>query len=109
MSEMMLERVARAICGHLKVDPDGTFRRIGDDGNGYMSLPVWNEYAPLARAAVEAMRDADTAMLQAGTQAIDDQQESLDCGATVDRRAELGWRAMIDGALAEPAAPRGRE
>lgn len=48
----MVERVARAMCVENKVDPDEILetKPVGD------RLPRWHYYAPMARAAIKALR-----------------------------------------------------
>jgi len=73
----MVERVARAICWKNGMDPDLT---LGGDGQNFL----WHEYTGQAIAAIEAMREPDDAMKDAGMDAID----HLDA-----------WALMIDSIL----------
>lgn len=82
MSEM-IERVARAM-------------RDADYRHGVL----WEEYKPLARAAIKAMREPTEAMVEAGINAL------CDCEAPVPisgRREVVTaiYRAKIDAALEE--------
>ena len=103
-SESMVERVARALCvadGH---EPDSDWRI---DGNVMLTVALapgaekfWRTYEPLARTAIEAMREPTEAMLQAA--AVD--RTPRTATNSLDRMYEsVGhlYRAAIDAALSQ--------
>jgi len=80
----MVERVARAICAALEVDPGP---------NLLTGKPRWHGYIPAARAAISAMREPTEGMRKA---AGDDAGYYADSG-----EIEVVYRKMIDAALTE--------
>lgn len=97
MSEMV-ERVARRICraaimgvrtieGEPNLAESGMLDRLVED--------KWEAYAPIARAAIEAMREPTNEMIAAGYD-----EEKVGYGPD-GVPAELVWEAMIDAALGE--------
>ncbi|MBL0770076.1 hypothetical protein JI743_14795 [Sphingopyxis sp. DHUNG17] len=82
-----LERVARALCELDANPPDARM-----DGK-----PLWQDYLPEARAAIIALREPDTAMIDAGTRKAADGRQD-DVGGI--------YLAMIEAAMDEqPNAP----
>lgn len=75
-----LERVARALCS-----ADGLPENIQFEGR-----PLWESYLPNARAAIEAVRETDMAMIGAAANK-----------AETNGRGDFGaiYRAMIDAVL----------
>jgi hypothetical protein len=85
MTSTMLERVARALC-----------RLDGHPENATMDgKPLWQDYLPEARAAIEAMREPDEVMVEA-MQAARNQQ-----AMTVRDLVVMPWQAGIDAAVGE--------
>jgi hypothetical protein len=82
----MVERVARAI-------EDANLKASGDE-----------DYTPLARAAIEAMREPTEAMLKAGfhkNRWTNPKPCHDHCVGRVTLSIDEPWRAMIDAALSE--------
>lgn len=83
MSEMV-ERVAKAICWKNGMNPDLT---LGGDGVNFL----WHEYEGQARAAIEAMREPTSWMLN----------EAVEIG--LEQKGNVAgfeyWQRMIDAAL----------
>lgn len=93
MSEM-IERVARAMCIADGFDPDKDF---GYYTSGVMPDPhvaQWTRYTQKARAAIEAMQEPDSVMLDAGY----DISHARD-GAIAYALVFKIWRAMGKAAL----------
>ena len=93
MSEMV-ERVARALCESNGSDPDALHFQIPDDE---YQEPAWKAYVFEARAAIEAMREPDDEMVEAACQAT-----FIPVSLTGEQTHRLGYRAMLDAALALP-------
>lgn len=93
MSQSMIERVARAICG--------TTSGTGDDHQ-------WKMFLDEARAAIEAMREPTDAIL-AATEDVVTGHDDFACGDGTlylsypgfHEYAKTAWQAMIDAALNE--------
>lgn len=103
----MVERVARAIAAENGDDfaalPDSKADWIaagGSFGGRFRDInePRKSDYLEMARAAIEAMREPNEAMLEAGEKIVDPHDASV----------ERGYAAMIDAALA-PSPPLGEE
>lgn len=73
MAESMIERVARAIAG---VDPEQQGQIDDSEMGEYFWEKYRDHYLPLARAAIEAMREPTDAMVDALT-SYDSNPESL--------------------------------
>ncbi len=86
----MVEKVARAIVVSSGLDPDMTY---GHEG------PEWKLYAHNARAAIEAMRDPTSWMLNEAVQIYEDQRGNV-AGFEY-------WERMINAALEEPEREAG--
>jgi hypothetical protein len=86
-----VEEVARAIYAE----------RSGAQGEVDREFIMTN-YAPLARAAIEAMRMMTPAMDRAGHDAGISNACDTSCAATTDYRVTKIWTAMIGAALSEP-------
>lgn len=94
MSEMV-ERVARTICREEHV------LRFGRDAwrAGELEAKVenfWRDHLPVARAAIEAMREPSAEMLEAASLAVSDRDTGL--------MPYSVYTHMIDAALSEDAA-----
>jgi hypothetical protein len=63
---------------------------------------IMENYAPLARAAIEAMRMMTPAMDREGYDAGIRNACDTSCAAMTDYRVTKIWTAMIDAALSEP-------
>ena len=92
MGEDMVERVARALC---RVDSHPENATM--DGK-----PLWMDYIPEARAAIEAMREPTGAMAKAGagaelTTSYGGEYNTFDY-LSGENAADV-WRDMIDAAL----------
>lgn len=99
MSEAV-ERVARALCKRCGVDPDDIKGGTWDGGSYPRGKPAWHSWAGDARAAIEALREPDDAMVEAARE--------LDVYWSYESNDRPGgpedaWRAMIDAALASKA------
>lgn len=83
----MVERVARAI---VTLIPDGFGWEQSEED--------WRQVEDIVRAAIEAMREPDSAMVQAGGRTV----ARLSAGRAIEPYeddAADAWRAMIDAAL----------
>lgn len=99
----MVERVARALCWANGMDPDLT---LGGDGQNYL----WMEYEHPARAAIAAMREPTTAMMQSACEIYCTEPTCFkNGGCSFNRHTEHleEWQAMIDAAL--PSPPEGTD
>lgn len=83
----MVERVARAIVTRMGQDPDAPFR---DNAGKAMDFPEWHRWEAEARAAIGAMREPTTAMLDAADRDSENGSYEYSYGT---------WYAMIDAAL----------
>lgn len=86
----MVERVARALCSFLGLDPD----EIIPGG-----VPCWTWHTEQARAAIEAMREPTAAMVEDGDCHNRAEGSTIECFENV----RTIYRAMIDAALKEGA------
>lgn len=94
----MIERISRALCIAVGLDPDRKFKSSNwDDGTVPHDL-AWHAFQPKARAVLEAMRDPTDAMCAAAERRADE------IGAFLEMGPSTVWSEMIDGALAEPLA-----
>lgn len=95
----MIEVVAKAICRGLlgdDVNPDA----LWDAGPAELrGKPMWWYYRPAARLAIAAMRQPTKEMVARGEEHIFEHR-GISEGWMLDR-AEVGYSAMIDAALAE--------
>ncbi len=92
MSDDMVERISKVLCPE---PPDGTDRRVGDDGTPYPAgVPHWMAHAEKAREIVAAMREPTEAMEIKGLDAL---YKDVYPGDSVNM-AEA-YTAMIDAAL----------
>lgn len=89
MSETMVERVARAIYE----ERGNSYAHRTFDANG-KAYGKWFAALSSARAAIEAMREADAAMLHAG-------MADVGWGDCEESEMLFRWRSMIDAALSE--------
>lgn len=95
----MVEIVARAICNDLvehwpQGDPS---RPEGDDRKKYLDMS-WPQYECVARAAIAAMRDPTSEMMDAAE--IDLSVDFDEPGITLScHDAKRAWQAAIDEAL----------
>lgn len=100
----LIERISRAICREMNIDPDGcrhahVFRVCQDCrvGDALVTIRNWEAAEHVARAVIRAMREPTPAMLD-GSRWVDPQYDDpLPSGADY-------WRAMIDAALSNPSA-----
>jgi len=83
----MVEKVARAMAANAGVIWSGP---RGEDDPDFTIMKM--AYLRAARAAIEAMREPDDAMVKAGAHGSGEDSETTALGA---------WQAMIDAALAE--------
>jgi hypothetical protein len=93
MSEKMVERVARALCGRT---PDKKMYWFGGKvGKLYRN---WETSVPEARAAIAAMREPTEGMLKISNvdQAL---QELVEDNLEIAETKKEIWQAMIDEAL----------
>ncbi len=113
MSETMIERVARALCARLGVDPDQMVPSIvvNDLGrpmgmsasfSGPMQ-PQWMRWEGEARATMVAMREPTEAMLRDPT--VITGRDSEGFGISEGDAREV-WQAMIDTALNEKSTEK---
>ena len=84
----MIERVARVICASSGLNPDIRVTA----GDGYL----WETYRSTARAAISAMREPTTEMLDAAAAA---HPRGYGRETTLTSIIEREWRVMIDAAL----------
>lgn len=98
MSEMV-EKVARAIANSMIVQNPSLV--LGADGMSYYDDydNKWYECLPVARAAIEAMREATDEMLIAGAAFYHDNWRKDH--VREDTSTPFIWTAMIDAALKE--------
>lgn len=94
MTESMLERVARAICKQQNLDPDKLIDLPHPSGVGIKRVHTWRMGIPVARAAIEAMREPTVGMADAGHQGEVDLSDD-------DPTPIRVWRAMLAAALEE--------
>lgn len=93
----MIERAARAIVGCMYgADPDKPLLSRGADPDViHMGEPTWKAFVPMARAAIEAMREPTEAMIVVGAEQV---------VMITDRKRDFHpvkelWMDMIDAAL----------
>lgn len=96
----MIERVARAICRAGGKDPDETMIELGG-----VRTPMWDAFVPIARAAIEAMREPTEAMVAAmGSDLTDEGEPRAGTQASLEL-SRAHWRKGIDAALNPPGEP----
>jgi hypothetical protein len=60
MNERRVERVARAMCFELGIDPDGHAAASCYDAIGPSRMPAWWQFFPHAKAAIRALKSCLT-------------------------------------------------
>lgn len=90
-----VERVARAICEALGVDPDAP----NPLDLSHKGLTMWRHHVPAAVAALEEIREPTEEMIKA----LWPGEEGIHALRFADKKhvAVDGWRLMIDAAVAE--------
>lgn len=102
----MIERVARAILKRrfydcepdMYVDLDWFFWVMENE-----SGEIWPDALNEARAAIEAMREPDNAMLNAASKAMSPDRRPTPKRVSVKMKHRIRYRAMIDAALKDEA------
>ena len=83
----LLERIARALCAHAG-NPENT---------QFEGRPMWESYLPEARAVLEAIREPDDMMKEAGAEIIKNALDGQGEEAQESDAANV-WRYMINAA-----------
>lgn len=107
MSEMV-ERVARAICVANKEDPDKEYPYVSPESGVLASYgvyqPQWVQILPLARAAINALREPTQEIIDAAEPAMRKVNHIVAHAGGVqwdndEPPLAPAWRAMIDACL----------
>jgi len=98
MSKADLERVARALAREAGHDPDQPLKVLyrAPGSNPNFQMYIWQEYEPMARAAIEAIRVPSEAMRKAGWTGWYLGENDYEGPMPED-----AWTAMIDEILKE--------